>query len=233
MADMTAQNIINAAYRKNGIMTVSTTQSNNALTDLQNMLSSWSAEGLLVPSLVTENFTLTTGQMTYTIGSGGDMDTVRPNTLKSAYIRVNSADYPVGVKMSRAEWARLSNKTQEGRPQRIYYDPAYPLGNIRFDVEADTTYDFWLISAKPFTNPSALSTTFSLPLEFNNALIYNLAIMLAPDNDNQLPKEVFKEAEDTLDAIRTNNLVERHEFVNAASVIPSGRGYSMDFDKGE
>lgn len=234
MSDMTAQAIIEAAYRKNAIMTTSATQLNNGLTDLQNMLSSWSAEGLIVPSLVTENFTLITGQMTYTIGSGGDMDTVRPNSIMNAYIRISDNDYPVDVRMTRSQWVQILNKTHEEQPRRLYYDSAYPLGKIRFDVEAKTTYDFWLVSEKPLTNPTALATTFSVPLEFNNAMIYNLAITLAPDNDNKLPPEVFALAEKYLEAIDTNNIVERMGFKSAKSEIPAGfgRSSSMNIDRG-
>ncbi len=223
---MTAQEIIETAYRKNAIMSTSSTQLADGLEDLQNMLSMWSADGLIVPYFTFENFTLTASQATYTIGDDGgeDFSTVRPNRIVGAFIRISNNDYPVNVNMTRSELRNIFDKTTEGRPRRLYYDPQYPSGKIKFDQEADTTYDFHLESEKPLTNPSALATTFSIPQEFNIAMWSNLALILGPDNDNELPQDLRTLANDSLDALMTNNMGERHENTPGLPEISQGFG---------
>ena len=56
---MTAQQMIDDAGYLNGKSSVDTTLSTRALRFLQNMLMSWSSQGLIVPYSVTENFTPT------------------------------------------------------------------------------------------------------------------------------------------------------------------------------
>ncbi len=236
MANMTAQEIIETAYRKNAIMNTSSTQLANGLSDLQDMLSMWSADGLTVPYYTFENFTLTSGQAVYTIGDDGgeDFSTARPNRIVGAFIRISTNDYPVDVNMTRSGYRRIFDKAVEGRPRNLYYDPQYPSGNINFDYEADTTYDFHIESEKPLVNPSLLSTTFSIPQEFNIAMWSNLAVLLAADNDNQLPQDIRILAGDSLDAIMTNNMGERHENTPGLPEISRGFGYGtyMDINSG-
>lgn len=173
------------------------------------MLSSWSAEGLSVPFLATENFTLTIGQAIYTIGSAGDFNTTRPLRIVNAFIRVSNNDHPVDVNMTKDEYTILLSKDIEGRPYELYYDPQYPLGKIKFNYEADTAYDFHLVSEKELINPTALGTTFSIPLMANRAMVFNLAIEIASDEDNQLPKEVFRIAAESKQILEDYNAIDR------------------------
>ncbi len=222
---MTANNIIASAYRKGAVRNPTTLQLSDGLQDLQNMLSSWSADGLIVPSYVIENFTLTVGQSVYAIGDEAEFDTPRPNRIIESWIREDNADYVI-TPMSLSTYTAICDKTTEGKPRRQYYDPQYPFGNIKFDYEADTAYDFWIISEKPLTNPTSLEYAFSVPLEFNRAIIYNLAIELGIDEDNKLPPEVFKIAEESMGAIRNINLSSRIEpAILDSAVVYSGHNY--------
>ncbi len=233
MPDMTVNQVITAAYRKNGIKNPNASQLADGLLDLQNMLSSWSAEGLTVPFYSSENFTLTVGQAVYTIGTGGDFDTARPLKIVNAYIRINGYDYYVDSNMTKSEYHTVTSKTNETRPTRFYYDPQYPLGRIRFNYEPDSAYDFHMTSEKPFVSPSALTDTFSIPLEVNRAIIYNLAIELAPDYDNKLPPDVYGIAADSKMTLENYNTVDKlSDSVRLDSAIYRS-GSSMDVNIGE
>jgi len=230
---MTAQEVVDAAYRKNGVLNPSSAQDTAALEDLKNMLSSWSADGLVIPYYTTESFTLTTGQAVYTIGSGGDLDTVRPERLLTAFIRISNDDYAVKVNNTAIGYNSITSKDTEGRPKELWYDPQYPLGKIKFDYEADTTYAFHLISEKPLTNPTALGTSFSIPLEYNRPMVFNLAIEIAPDMDNKLPPEVFAIAENSYNALRDKHASEQlNEPATLDRAIVSGYRF-MDINVGE
>ena len=212
--DMTATAIIDAAYRKGGISDPTTAQDTAGLQDLQNMLSSWSAEGLAVPWYTTEDFTLTIGQDTYTIGVTGDSPdlvtaTGRPLKIVDAWIVLDSRDYPIDVTMSKLRYGRIFDKTKDGRPRKLYYDPQYPKGTIQFDFEPDVAYALTLVSEKVLVQPASGATTFSLPLEYNEAIIYNLAIRLSIDEDMQLPREVFAIAELAKDNLERQNATDK------------------------
>ena len=120
----TANTITDGAYRLNSILNPSTAQDDSGLEALNNMISSWSAEGLLVPYNTIESFTLAVGKSTYTIGSGGEFNTVRPLRIIDAFIRDSgSDDYPVDVSMTRVEYNAITQKDAEARPTRLYFDP--------------------------------------------------------------------------------------------------------------
>jgi len=189
----TANTITDGAYRLNSILNPSTAQDDSGLEALNNMISSWSAEGLLVPYNTIESFTLTVGKSTYTIGSGGEFNTVRPLRIIDAFIRdSNSDDYSVDVSMTRAEYNAIAQKDAEARPTRLYFDPQYPKGKIYFNCEPETAETLHLTSEKTITELAALSTTVDLPAFYKETLVYNLAIRLSQELDNQLAKETLE-----------------------------------------
>ena len=188
----TANTITDGAYRLNSILNPSTAQDDSGLEALNNMISSWSAEGLLVPYNTIESFTLAVGKSTYTIGSGGEFDTVRPLRIIDAFIRDSgSDDYPVDVSMTRVEYNAITQKDAEARPTRLYFDPQYPKGKIYFNYEPDTAETLYLTSEKTITEFAALSTTVDLPAFYKEALVYNLAIRLSQELDTQLAQETL------------------------------------------
>jgi len=238
MPDRTVNQITDAAYRKNGVKSPSTIQDTNALYEFQDMLSLWSIEGLLVPNYVTENFTLTIGQAVYTIGVTGDSPdlitaTGRPIRITDAFIRISNDDHEVDVSMTKNEYAEIRSKDLEARPLRLYYDPQYPKGKIKFDVECDVAYDFHLISEKPLAAVTAKTDTLSLPLGINQTLVYNLAIMLSSDLKSELSDDVRRIALDSKAALENLNAIEKLSGpVELDDALVAGRG-RMDFNRGE
>jgi len=105
---MTARDIIMKAFRMNSIATPTDAQLSNGLMLLNNMISSWFAEGLSVPYTTLEEFDLVAGQSVYSIGDGGEFDTIRPTRIIGGYIKnVDGIDYPVIPTMNRWEYDAL------------------------------------------------------------------------------------------------------------------------------
>src|SRR3990170_4964206 len=177
----TAQNIIDAAYNKIGHLNITSGDSDKALVSLNNMLGTWGIDGLLVPYRTSENFPLVVGQSSYTIGSSGNFNTVRPLEIITAYIRDSSSVDYILDPISQKQYAELSNKTADGRPTRFYYDPQYSLGKIYFDTEPASVETLYLISEKAITELATLATTVSLPDFYKESLVFNLAVRLALD----------------------------------------------------
>lgn len=191
----TAQTIIDSALRKNGVASPTATQRANGLEALNDMISNWSADGLIIPYNTTESLTLVVGQSVYTIGSAGDFNTTRPLKIVNAFIRdSNNDDHAVDVTMTEAEYNAIEIKDAEERPTKLYYDPQYSLGKIYFNYEPSTAETLYLISEKPITELAALATTVSLPDFYKECLTYNLAVRLAAEYDNQLLPQVIEVA---------------------------------------
>lgn len=220
MAETTATLIISAAFRKIGLSAPTATEQANALEALNNMISLWGAE-FLTPYVVREYFALTIGTASYTIGSGGAFDTVRPMQIANAYLRDSDGyDYDLDV-MSAKDYNLISLKTTDGRPTELYYVPAYPLAKIIFNYEPDEAYTAYFEFQKNFTELAALSTTVTLPDEYKEALVLNLAVALAEDNSVTLPQSVI------VKAIYAKSLIER--LIAANQITPLAR---FDFGNG-
>lgn len=200
--------IINPALRKIGNKSPSSTDQSNALSSLNSMLGSWSASGLIVPYKTRENFTLVTGSSggVRTIGSSGNFNTVRPLEITSAFIRdSNDNDHSLDVHMTLEEWNAMVDKTISTRPTRLCYLKEYPLGKILFNYLPDAAETLYLDSLKPITSFSTTSDTYTFSPEYEEAMIFNLAIRLAPEEDAVISPAVVQIAKDSLSAIKKQN----------------------------
>ena len=207
MANATAGDIINKAFKKAGVDTPNPDQDAEGLDALNNLLVSWSIEGLLVPFVIRENFTLTTGDAEYSIGSGADFDTVRPLKVIDAFLRDSDTDYSLGVSPLK-EYNRIREKTTGGRPRNLYYLTEMPNGKILFDYEPDKAYELYLDSEKEITEFALTTTTIAsilVPNPYRRGLIYNLAVDLISDIDSNLSgsklTRLYQIAEETKEAL--------------------------------
>lgn len=192
----TAQDIIDTAWRKIGFRDNVAADDAEALVTLNSMISAWGTE-LLNPYRVWESFSITSATGTYTFGSGGTLDSVRPNLLTDAYLEdADGISTPLEI-ISTKQRSDIVLKAQTGRPTQIFYIPEYPLGKVIFDRTPDETYTFNVESEKSITELSALTTTVVLPNEYKECLTYNLAIRLAEDKGVTPPKSVVETAVDS------------------------------------
>lgn len=215
---MDAEDLIKGSLRLCGVRLPSTTQLDEALTALNQMINIWNAENLMVYDIVKESFTLTSGTSIYTIGSGGDFDTDRPQKIIDAFIRDDSdCDHPVDVTMTEKEYNAIYEKGVDQRPERLYYRPSYSLGYIYFDSEPDSAETLYLDSWKQIDELAALTTTVSLPKEYESALRFNFAVFIAPEYGITLDKTVIQLASITKNILENFNvpIVGRAEFDSA------------------
>lgn len=185
--------IINAAYRKIGNKNPTTTEINDAKEMFNDMLGIMGVE-LLFPYPSRESFTLTIGQDTYTIGSGGTINTTRPINILSLYIRdSDNIDSPIKI-ISREAYNLITEKSQSGKPTKAYYIPEYPLSKLIFNYDLDKAYTAFFEFERNFTEVGVTSATVTLPNEYRAMLIYNLAVILAEDTKQILPQSVYANA---------------------------------------
>lgn len=186
----TVGDICLAALQEAGVVgfgqTALATQTTDAWARLQWMLQEWARKRWLVYHLETKLKT-STGAVSYTVGPGGDIDTgvgsSRPDKIESAFLRQltqsqpNQIDYPLELLQSMEDYNRIALKQLQSFPTAVFYDPAFPLGNLyTWPVPQASIYAVAItIKAQLPTVFSSLATVLSLPYEYYSALLYNLA----------------------------------------------------------
>lgn len=223
----TAGDLITAAFIKVGIEVPTTAQTASALISLNNMMSLLGAD-MLSYSVVSESFSLAVADAEYTIGSAGQWDTVRPSQVVSCFIRDDdNFDHQVRV-ISSTQYNQLGDKSFDARPTALYFLPEYPLAKIIFNTRPLVAEDAFFEFIKNFTEFATTATTATLPPEYKEGLVYNLAVSLGEDWDRVVSKTIYAQA------IRTREVIDR---LNAAAkpaararfdFSTSGAGYIIE-----
>lgn len=166
---------------------------------LQWMLQEWERKRWLVYHLVQLSVT-STGAQAYSIGPGGDMDTnafalpfgsqfgqsARPNRVEYAFLRQltqsqpNQIDYPLEQLQAREDYDKIALKQLQSFPGYFFYDSAWPLGYIyAWPVPQANIYALHVTVREQLPVAFAnQATPVSLPYEYYNAIVMNLAIRL-------------------------------------------------------
>lgn len=119
----------------------------------------------------------------------------RPLRIETAYRRdINNSDVPLHIK-SRAEYAELANKTTEGKPVQLFYDPQLTTGLLSVWPTPDLATDvirFWY--ERPLQDFDVLTDNPDFPIEWGEYLIYGLAVRMAPGWGVSLPEQQMLKA---------------------------------------
>jgi hypothetical protein len=204
-----ASAVINPALKLLGVITQgetpSASESADALAALNSMLDNWSTERLNV--FYIQNFTgsVSNGTNSYNIATGQTWNTPRPVRIEAANIILSNLTHPLEI-VSPADWAGIKEKgTLANVPTKLYYDQAVPTGKIYLwpTPNASSTIDLWLYSA--LTQFADLVTSVDLAPGYLDALIYNLAVRIAPEFGSVVRPEVAQVAVESKAAIRMLN----------------------------
>lgn len=184
--------------------TASSESAFDAMTSLITMIDSWSIQNKLVYTETRESFALTVSDGEYTIGSGGNFNTVVPIEITSAFIRIGDRDYPLNL-IGADEYASIVDKSTQEIPEYMYFDGDYPTANIFLYPVPSQSATLHIYSKKPLTNFSSLDDVLSVPVGYERAFIYNLAIEIAPEYGKQAAQTVMMIAGESKKAIESAN----------------------------
>lgn len=210
---MTPRDIITLALKQAGVLgqgqTASAEDMNDAFKLLNMMMGQWNRKRWLIYRLQDVAF-VSTGAASYTVGPGGNFNVQRADRLEAAFLRLLNGpqpiDTPLGIFASREDYNRVTNKSQAGFPQAVFYDPTFPLGTLyTWPVALSSIYEFHLTLKIELAQFANLSDDIVLPAEYQEALLYNLAGRLRPAY--QLPPDpsVNALAKAALNTIRNAN----------------------------
>jgi hypothetical protein len=195
----TLADLINDAYQEIGVLgaedTLSAADQQYAVRRVKRILERLNLESLLIYATAEESFTLTAGQQTYTLGSGGDFDVVRPIAIKYANIRISNGAQPFERTLDArtdGQWAdeAVKNPITPTIPSKIYADGANPLENVTIWPAPDQNYTLILWVWQQLAMPANLTDVMILPPGYEDLLVTELAIALCPGNGKQAPAEL-------------------------------------------
>ena len=207
----TALQLITSSLRKLGAVaageSLDADEQSDALAALNQILESWNLKGLALFRRENAAYTLVPSQQAYSVGSGADFDGPRPITLHSAFVTRGGIDYPLAV-LTQAQWNDIIQKsTQSDIPEGVYYEPTFPAGTMRFwpvPIEALTVT---LAIDMQLAAVADINDDLAFPPGYERALLYALAVDLAPEYPAvTLSQSVIDTADDALaDIKRANN----------------------------
>lgn len=185
-APLTVIDVITAALRKIGAISQGETPSPSDATTgwqaLTLMLDSWSTYRSMIYALSTDTFPLGVGVSTLTIGPTGQIATARPVRVQSAwtvdtsginrYFDLINDVSVVSLAVSSIPW--YGN-------QKLFYNPTFPNGTIQFYPNTYYAGTFTVNSLKELGPYTALNQQILLPPGYLRAMVYGLAVELAPE----------------------------------------------------
>jgi len=235
---MLVSTLVKSSMRKIGVLSAGEEPTSDTyatlLEALQVMLRSWAQKRILVFASTKESFSLVPTQSLYTWGVGGNITTTRPHKVLGAFVRDSSViDHPVGI-ISEGQYRDISSKATAGRPEYLFYHPLYPKGAIYLYPTPQDIETMWLDSLKPFTETSsfaAVTDTLAFPPNYEEPIIYNLALRIAPEYGVQMSAEAVRMANDGYDALIVLNASNQVEPITLSLPIVEGRGgYDINSD---
>lgn len=209
----TALDLIQASMRMIGVLasgeSLSANEATDALSSLNRMLATWSNENLLIYSKTLETFTLVSNQQSYTMGSGGNFNTTRPQLIENASLRTTSSstalDLPIEI-IDKDQWASISVKSiASSIPTKLFVQSTYPLATLwLWPIPSDAnTLVLW--SWKTLSSIATTAATVDLPPGYEDAIIWNLAVRLGPEYGRPADPMVVAEAAESKAAIKRMN----------------------------
>lgn len=184
----TPRDLINLSLKTANVLGVGQTASaedtNDCFQLMNMMVAQWQRRRYMVYQLI-EQALQATGQVSYTVGPGGDFNMPRPAKLESAYFRQNVAtplpvDYPLEILRAREDYSRISIKTLNAFPQYAFYDAGNPLGNLFVWPIPNNQYEIHIVVMQQIQRFTNLSDPITLPDEYKAALMWNLTLELYP-----------------------------------------------------
>jgi len=220
----TGLGIVTSSMRKIGVLTKNQSPSADEASDglemLNDLIASLSNDSLIIYSRTVENFTLSAGTASYTIGTGATFNTARPIRIVAAYVRSGGIDYSLDI-VSDERYATIQLKSTQGSyPEHLNYTNAYPTGTINLYPAPSAADTLYLVSEKELSSLT-LNGTVNLPPGWKRMLIYNLAIEMGPEYGQPVTQEIYEIARQSKGEIKAAVMAAKKMDWNAGLGIDS------------
>jgi len=213
LKNITVLDIISRSLRLLGVNASGETpkadETRDAFECLNAMLDQWSIDKLLVFCFKNDLMPLTPGQGVYTIGNGGELNTDRPVKIEKAFVRFsnggNNTDYPMEI-INNAQYQEIFIKNiTTTYPKYLYYNPTYPFGTIELWPIPANDCLLMISQWSQISKFNAPADDISLPLGYQSAMEYGLAVEVAAEYGIEVPAVVAQRAVQTKAALMRVN----------------------------
>lgn len=212
---LTRNQFIEAALRTLGVLaldqTLEATEYTNAVVKLNALIGEFRSKGLQIWERTTYTMTLVDGTSSYTIGSGQTLNTAYPLHILQAVRSDSTQGTRIPIDLISDYNFNLLPTNSSGVPIQLTYQPRVNVGTIKVwptpDSYAASNVSITLTYLRPLEYFSASTDTADFPEEWVSAIIYNLAVRMAPEygvplEDRQL---LIKEATSYLQTALDNS----------------------------
>ena len=209
----TPLDIITRALKKSGVLGVGQTpqpeDTNDAFDDMNDMIAAWNLRRWIVYNLVDTALT-STGAQTYSVGPNQSFNIPRPDRLEGAFVRqyvgAQGTDYPLKLIEAHEDYNRITLKSLSTMPSHVFYDSGYPNGTLYFyPVPTASIYELHTLTKNVISKFTSLTQAINLPPEYNDALLYNLAVRLRISYQLGPDMDVSRLAKASLNTIKNAN----------------------------
>lgn len=179
--------LISAALRKLAVLSGGSSPETYQITDatqaLNAMIKGFQADGMPVWAMKSYTFTVTNNISQYLIGVGQTLNTPQPLKVTQAWRSEGSstANIPMNV-YTDYNYNLLPLAVSSGTPVNLYYQPLNGYGVINlWPLPNNSTTTITLRYQRPFEDMVSATDDFDFPSYWEEALIYGLAMRLAPE----------------------------------------------------
>ena len=204
----TVSSVLDLALKDAGVLGEGEAASAEMIADtfatLNQMLALWQTDNLFVYGIAENSFS-PDGAVSYTVGTGGDLDMARPNALTSAFWRRDGLDYPIRLIGTFEEYETLCQKTQAGEPCLAFYQTTYPLGTL-YVYPQPSTGTIHVTSRIQFPTLATTASAITLPPEYVMPIRLSLAEYICMMNGAEVKPTLGRLAMNARRALRRVNV---------------------------
>lgn len=217
MAVSTANDLVRGSLQALGVVaageTLSGSDASLGLELLNGLLGQFEAEQFMLPWRKRTTATLTASQTSFTVGSGGDINIVRPVYFDQInYLDTSldpDAEFPL-QSLTDDAYAVIPQKAQTASyPSHYYYNPTFSSARgtlIPYPIPTSSTLQWVLYTHQAIARFDALTDSFSLPPAWERMLRTNLAVELASPFEKQPAPWLAEAARESKTAVRRSNM---------------------------
>lgn len=229
---MTGRELVATSLRLLGVVasgeTPAASEAVDGLSALNRMIDSWSTEELIIYATNRETpVAMTPNVSSVTVGTGGTINISRPMWIN--YVKIQDAntgvEYPTKM-LTQEEYAALLLKSVTSQyPLYVYDDGGFPLRTLQLYPVPSSANKIVLYTMRPLSQIATLDTSVSLPPGYDDALVYNLAVRLAPEYGKLVPDAVTMNAMETKGNIKRAN--HRTSVLRVDEAIQASGGFNI------
>lgn len=195
------------------------------------LLDQWAGENLIIFYQTRSTWSITSGDETYTIGSSGDVNIVRPMFIEHVYFQDTSFSPTLEMPLQPLTddaYAKIPQKDLESTyPTSWYYNPTFPLGTLTFwPVPTSSTIQGVLYARTALADVTSTATTFTLPPGYQRMVETNLALEIAPLFNATPSPVLIKLAMDSKQLVERENTRMMDLSVDTAALGQTARGWT-------